>query len=120
MKVNQSMSLDEFMRESSKDQQGPYTARADEVLMSVREYAAKVGKTPCAITKQLAENRLSGVKIGTKWMVRVIDPSKREESEEIKRLRAENIRLNAIIDVIRNAVVEKTALKETFTNANSI
>lgn len=109
MKTNQSMSLDDFMREASKDQQRPYTARADEILMSVREYAAKVGKTPGAITKQLAENRLSGIKIGAKWMVRVIDPSQKEESEEIKRLRDENIRLNAILDMIRSAVVAKEA-----------
>lgn len=104
MNRSQSVDLEEFMQQAREKQKLPYTARSDEMLVSVKEYAKKVGKTPGAITKQLCEKRLDGVKIGSRWMVKIIDPSRREESEKMSQLREENIRLKAQIDMIRNAL----------------
>ena len=98
------MELSEFIKEEKKKQQKVYTPKINEILMTTKEYSARVGQTSAAIVRQLNEGMLDGVKHGKKWLVRVIDNSALEENEEIQKLRCENVELKMQLDMIKKVL----------------
>ena len=100
----ESMEIGEFMKKKQQELQGPYTADIGVHLMSTKEYSELTGQTVQAVTGQLRKGRLDGVRNGKRWFVKVKDDTAAKESEELKTLRAENVRLKTLIEMMNNVL----------------
>ena len=100
----EAMEVNEFMKKKQQEIQGPYTANIGVHLMSTKEYSQLTGQTVQAITGQLRKGRLDGVRNGKRWFVKVEDDTAVKESEELKSLRAENVKLKTQLEMIKVAL----------------
>lgn len=100
----EAMEIGEFMKKKQQELQGPYTANIGVHLMSTKEYSELTGQTVQAITGQLRKGRLDGVRNGKRWFVKVEDDTAVKESEELKSLRAENVKLKTQLEMIKVAL----------------
>lgn len=100
----EAMEVNEFMKKKQQEFQGPYTANIGVHLMSTKEYSQLTGQTVQAITGQLRKGRLDGVRNGKRWFVKVEDDTAVKESEELKSLRAENVKLKTQLEMIKVAL----------------
>lgn len=98
------MEVNAFIKAYNAKNQGPYTARTDEKLITPKEYAKSSGLSEQAVRNQLRHGVLDGVQVESRWYVRVIDAAVQRESEELKMLRQENTELKMMIGMIKNVL----------------
>lgn len=87
-----------------------YSPKVGEELLTVNDYAKRVGLTPSAVRIQLQKGRLDGVRMGKHWRVRVLDDTVML-SRELSQLRTENEVLKTKLSIIGSILGQENVLE---------
>ena len=93
--------LSDFMKQAQK-----YTPKANEKLIKVCEYAKIAHISPQAITTQLRNGQLDGVKVGSQWRVRIVDEPESDQAEIIADLRAELEKYKTLFECMKSLILQ--------------